>query len=77
MCRWRDKCRPIIARVIAETAGQPEEVRAKALFDAYPFGIRAYHPYKIWLSEKKKQLEAKPVLRPAPTDISPNQLTLF
>jgi hypothetical protein len=77
MCGWRDAARPIIARVLRETEGKPKEERDKALFDAYPFGIRAYHPYKVWLDEKKKQLEAKPVLRPAPTDISPNQLNLF
>lgn len=23
---------------------------AKAVFDAYPFGERKYHPYKVWLA---------------------------
>lgn len=27
----------------------PEEAVNKAIFDAYPFGERRYHPYKVWL----------------------------
>lgn len=53
--RWRAIARPIIARVLAETAGQPERDIVAALREAYPFGERAYHPYKIWLDEIKVQ----------------------
>jgi len=28
----------------------------KVLQDAYPFGVRQYHPYKIWLDEQRKAL---------------------
>ena len=59
MSYWRNRARPIIARVLAETEGRPEsEIRA-ALRDAYPFGPRSHHPYKIWLSEIKRQRGAR------------------
>jgi hypothetical protein len=54
---WRARSSQIIAKVIAETSGASTEARDKALFDAYPFGVRKYHPYKIWLSEVKRQKE--------------------
>jgi hypothetical protein len=64
---WRDYCRPIIARVLKETQGAEDKEIRKALHDAYPFGQREYHPYKIWLDEiqvqrglkKKKQSKKK------------------
>lgn len=56
---WRDSAAPIISRILRETAGKPEEHIQKALFEAYPFGIRQYHPYKIWLDEIKKQRSGK------------------
>ena len=52
---WRDSARPIISKVLHETQGMaPREIDA-AIFDAYPFGQRRYHPYKIWLDEVKRQ----------------------
>lgn len=52
---WREIARPIIAKVLSATKGLQEKEIKKALFDAYPFGPREYHPYKIWLSEIKAQ----------------------
>lgn len=52
---WRDRAKPIITRVLAETAGQSDADVRKALYEAYPFGERAMHPYKIWLDEIKRQ----------------------
>lgn len=52
---WRDQCKPIIARVLAEMNGEPERDIKAALKAAYPFGIREYHPYKIWCDEIKVQ----------------------
>lgn len=57
---WRNRCAPIIAQVLRETQPDTPE-RRKALHDAYPFGMRKYHPYKVWLSEIKRQLE-RPVV---------------
>lgn len=36
-----------------------EREARSALCDAYPFGPRAHHPYKVWLDEVKKQLRAR------------------
>jgi hypothetical protein len=52
---WRDRARPIVGRVLAETAGQPDPAIRKALRDAYPFGPRTRHPYKIWCDEVARQ----------------------
>ena len=52
---WRDTARPIIQRVLKETEGKDENEIKKALKEAYPFGMRKYHPYKIWLDEIKIQ----------------------
>ena len=53
---WRDIAKPIIAEVLAENKGKDEDTIRKALREAYPYGERKYHPYKIWLSEIKRQL---------------------
>jgi hypothetical protein len=52
---WRERARPIIERVLRETAGQPEKEIRCALRDAYPFGERAMYPYKAWCSEVRRQ----------------------
>ena len=52
---WRDHARPIVARVLEKTKGQDEKAIRAALFEAYPFGQRKYHPYKIWLDEIRVQ----------------------
>lgn len=57
---WRNRARPIIARVIAEH-GHDERALRKALHAAYPFGPRENHPYKIWLDEIKRQLSGNTV----------------
>ena len=58
--RWRDRARPIIARVIADNPGLPVEELRKLISAEYPFGERAMHPYKIWLDEVRTQLGLKP-----------------
>ena len=52
---WRNHAAPIIEKVLRETKGKPESDIKKALHDAYPFGQRKYHPYKIWCDEIKRQ----------------------
>lgn len=52
---WRDIARPIIARVLAENKDADDITIRKALHDAYPFGERQYHPYKVWLDEVARQ----------------------
>ena len=55
---WRDDARPIIAKVLADNPGAPLKTLRKLLRDAFPWGPREYHPYKIWLDEARDQLVA-------------------
>jgi hypothetical protein len=53
---WRDEAKPIIARVIAEVGTEDRRRLRAALLAAYPWGQRAYHPYRIWCHEIRVQL---------------------
>jgi hypothetical protein len=64
---WRDSARPVIAAVLRAMEGKPEKEIRAALKAAYPFGMRKYHPYKVWLDEIKKQRGA--VAKPHPDQI--------
>jgi hypothetical protein len=55
MSTWRERATPIIEDVLRITAGQDEKAIRVALRDAYPFGPRQYHPYRIWCDEVKRQ----------------------
>ena len=81
MKTWREVAAPIIAVVIKDVGYDDLGKLKRALFDAYPFGPRNMHPYKIWCSEIRRQTggrfsKAKPVtytrrgdkLRPAQAD---------
>lgn len=61
---WRETAARIVEAVLCRTHGQPEAVIKKALFDAYPYGERRYHPYKVWLSEIRRQRGIKPKAKP-------------
>jgi hypothetical protein len=52
---WRSKASPIIEKILLDTKGQEEAAIRQALRDAYPFGERSNHPYKIWLDEIRRQ----------------------
>lgn len=56
---WRESAKPIIAKVIKDNQGKTEKEIRKALRDAYPWGERRYHPYKIWCDEVKVQTGRK------------------
>lgn len=70
---WRDDCRPIIREVLERTKGLTEREILKALSDAYPYGERKRHPYKIWLNEIKVQ---RGLIR-SKTFKNPDQMKLF
>lgn len=53
---WRHIARPIIAQAIATNKDKDEKEVRKALREAYPWGERKYHPYKIWCDEIRVQL---------------------
>lgn len=59
MATWRDNCRPIIRNVIQSVGRDDMKALRRALRDAYPYGERAYHPYKIWCDEIRAQLGLK------------------
>lgn len=71
---WREYCAPIIAKVLDENKGKPEAVIKKALLEAYPFGQRKMHPYKIWLNEIQRQ---RGLVKVKGMAHNPNQLTLL
>lgn len=74
---WRNAARPIIAKVLADNAGKPEKEIRAALRDAYPFGKRRYHPYKIWCSEIRIQMGKRPPLGTRVKGSDPRQDDLF
>ena len=55
---WRDIAKPIISSVLAANAGADDKTIRRALREAYPWGERAMHPYKVWCDECNKQIEA-------------------
>lgn len=59
---WREIARAVILKAIDEARAQGMDVEAtRAHVDAaYPFGERKYHPYKMWLSERKRLLSTDP-----------------
>lgn len=73
---WRNIARPIIHQVLEETIGQDEKAIRGALRDAYPFGQRSLHPYKIWLDEIKIQRKKRTFGR-RPDRQNPQQTNLF
>lgn len=79
MSSWRKIAAPIIHETLESTKGFPESEIKKALREAYPFGLRKHHPYKIWLDEIKIQRGFKKRHRPGIKDnqAGPNQINLF
>jgi hypothetical protein len=73
---WRDSARPIIHRVLKEQEGSDEATIKQALYEAYPFGQRKYHPYKIWLDEIRVQRKLKAFGKKNKL-ADPNQQNLF
>lgn len=65
--RWRERARDAITASLAATIGQPVAARIAALDAVYPFGPREYHPYKIWLSERKRAIAS---LAEGPIDVT-------
>lgn len=62
MPNWRSHAAEIISKIIGARVPRrmsAEELKSlrKEISDAYPFGQRAMHPYKIWCSEVKNQLK--------------------
>lgn len=65
---WRGNARLVIQGVIARVGFDDLAALRKAIREAYPFGPRAHHPYKIWLDEVQKATHGrlKPGWTPPP-----------
>jgi hypothetical protein len=70
---WRTQARPIVATVLAATRGQNEQAIRKALREAYPFGSRHHHPYRIWCDEIRIQRGLKHARTRELQVVDPNQ----
>jgi hypothetical protein len=69
MSYWRQEAQHHIWEALRENninitdnlSNAPEEKKreVKRIFkNAYPFGVRKHHPYKIWCEEQRKTLKA-------------------
>lgn len=76
--RWRNVANQVIARVVSENPGLPEMELRKKLSAAYPFVMRKYHPYKIWLSAVNEHFEPTPPRQHKPqlAPVNESQLSL-
>ena len=64
MSHWRNAAAPIIREIIQRVGIENEKALRKEISAAYPFGERDMHPYTIWLSEVKRQInDAKGMAR--------------
>ena len=57
--RWRKIANEVIAQVSKDNPGLPEHDLRGKISEAYPFGQRKYHPYKIWLSAVNAYFEPR------------------
>ncbi len=58
MGKWRDISLRVIAETIQRVGTDDLAALQVALREAYPFGERAYWPYKVWLREQRAALAA-------------------
>ena len=69
---WRKRSAAVLNALRPQLEGLDHEEQRKAISAAYPFGERAMHPYKVWLSECRVQF---PHLYPAKQPPLPKWLT--
>ena len=64
MSVWSDQAKVVIEKVIQSERDNNPDITTAALEakvrDAYPFGERRHHPYRVWLSEVQKRFPQKP-----------------
>lgn len=56
MSWWRSHAEQVIRQALADAQAQGlDEVATLTLVDSrYPFGIREYHPYQMWLKVRRE-----------------------
>ena len=57
---WRARAQAIIRDVEQEQRGRPYASLKRALKEAYPWGARENHPYKMWCREQALALARHP-----------------
>lgn len=57
---WRTTTRAVLNRVVlrAQVEGWTRQQFDTAVFDAYPFGVRDYYPYRVWCEERHFAIQA-------------------
>ena len=65
---WRQIAAAHIANVVQENPDADERELRKLISDAYPFGERAYYPYKAWLAAVKDFLGKRARRQPSAAD---------
>lgn len=64
--QWRLAAREAIEKAIASVEDGDLLKIKKAIDSAYPFGMRDYYPYKVWLDERRKYFYELGILQPKP-----------
>lgn len=75
--KWREIAARTIQQVIDDNPNLSAGELRKAISNAYPFGQRAHHPYKIWLDEVKRRLSPRKLPTRKECVSDPNQPDLF
>lgn len=89
--KWRLAARSAIQGAIASVDDGDLVKLKKAIDKAYPFGIREYYPYKVWLDERRQYFYLLGILKKQPDKrgrrtrkpnvkhdlVPPGQLSLF
>lgn len=74
---WRPYANAIITKIILENNSVPEKDLRKKISEAYPWGERANHPYKIWCSAVQECLWTLRRIGKRPTAAQEQEVTLF
>ena len=73
---WRPMASEIIREVIATVGRDDPKALRKALRDAYPWGERRLHPYRIWCDEVNRQIYRRTQRPGSAPSVSPGQLRI-
>jgi hypothetical protein len=74
MSHWRATSEDVLLSLGIDRDTDPEEAR-RLVYDAYPFGIRKHHPYRIWNDTKRALFPwlFKAKQRPLPDWLKPKE----
>jgi len=61
---WRRRATQVINETLADHPGVTGAECQKVLRDVYPFGMRQYYPYQVWLQCVREACGIKPRVQP-------------